>query len=340
MTGARISHSQPHGEKSPESARHLLLALRLLRRDLSADAKPRDSSVFVSISLALYANLHGATGESRIHLQGLKRILEQRPGGVAALCAATPEVGNKVRRADLELALAAGTPTLFGSQISPLPEPPYVVPPEGRRPRLTLLHPLDQLNPVVQRAMTDVLTLCNYAGRAQLSAFQYQDLVLSITQRLVDHAPLGGERPTHPLDDVCQLGLLAFMGALLNQARDRRHACSALLSGLLRTRLGMFDGETAHGRAGRYPALQLWLLFIYAVSAPESEECCNAESFVARHIRGLASVLALETWEDVAAHLCLYPWVAAFHDEPGKKLFDAARGERSDIIIDSNCTNT
>lgn len=321
LTGARISDHQAHGEKPLESARHFMLALRLLRRDLSADPEPRDSSVFVSISLALYANLQGSTRDSRIHLQGLQRILELRPGGVAALCSDTPEVGNKVRRADLELALAAGTPTLFGSQVSPLPQPPCVVPPDGPRRRFALPHPLGEAGLVIQLAMRDVLALCNYAGREQLSALQYQDLVLSITQRLVDQAPLGGERPANPLDDVCQLGLLAFMGTLLHPARNGRYVCSTLLSGLLRIRLDGLDSATV---AGGYPALNLWLLFIYAVSAPEFEQCCDVDSSVARRIRILAGTLALHTWEDVAAHLCRYPWVAAFHDEPGKKLWAAA----------------
>lgn len=320
LTGARISDRQAHGEKPLESARHFLLALRLLRRDLSADPKPRDSSVFVSISLALHANLQGSTSESRIHLRGLKRILELRPGGVTALCSGTPEVGNKVRRADVELALLAGTPTLFGPQISPLPEPPYVVPPDDRRRRFALPYPLGEASPVIQFVMRDVLALCSYAGREQLGALQYQDLVLSITQRLIDQDPLGRERPSHPLDDVCQLGLLAFMGTFLNPARNGRYACPTLLSGLLWIRLDKFDSATAY----EYPALKLWLLFIYAVSAPGFEQCCDVESSVARRIRVLASALALDTWEGVAAHLCLYPWVVAFHDEPGKKLWTAA----------------
>lgn len=324
MTGARISDRPAHSEMPPESARHFLLALRLLRRDLSADPKPRDSSVFVSISFALYANLRGSEGESRIHLQGLKHILELRPGGVAALCSDTPEVGNKVRRADLELALSAGTPTLFGSQISPLPEPPYVVPPDDRKRRPALPHPLGEASPVIQFAMGDVLALCNYAGREQLGALQYQDLVLSITQRLVDHVPLGRERPSHPLDDVCQLALLAFMGTLLNHARIRQYTCSVLLSGLLWTRLDRFDSSTGYGRAGGHPALKLWLLFIYAMSAPGFEQRYDVNPSVARRIHVLASALAVDTWEGVAAHIRLYPWVAAFHDEPGKKLWTAA----------------
>ena len=325
MTAALISPPQAARREPPrETTRHFLLALRLLRRDLGAagNSPPRDSSVFVSTSLALHANLRGSTGESRVHLGGLRRILEVRPGGVAALCSGAPEVGNKVRRADVELALAAGTRTLFGYQVSPRPEAPYVCPGDHHeRRRLAVPHPVGEASPAVQFAMADVLTLCNYSGQAQLSALHYQDLVLSITQRLVDLAPLGGNRPSQPLDDLCQLGLLAFMSTLLNEAGDRRRACSALISRLLRNRLDRDDIEIAYGRC---PQLQLWLLFIYAVWAPELKQYCDADSFVARRIRVLASFLALGTWEDVTAYLRLYPWVAEFHDEPGTKVWAAA----------------
>jgi hypothetical protein len=130
-----------------------------------------------------------------------------------------------------------------------------------------------------------------------------------------------GEWPLHPLDDVCQLGLLAFMSTVLNHTCERRSTCSTLLSDLLRTCLDRFDDEISYGRANKYLSLHLWLMFIYAVSAPEYEQCCDANLSVARRIQVLANALALETWEDVTAHLSVYPWVGAFHDKPSKKLW-------------------
>ena len=321
VTRARISHSQGYGGKSLESTQHFLLALRLLRCALSADSAPQESSLVVAISLAIYANLNGSTTEIRTHLQGVKRILELRPGGLAALCSSAPEVGNKVRRCDQELALLAGTPTLFGSQPSPLPRAPYVVPLGNRTSCVALPYPLSETSQVVRFAMTDVLALCSYAGSDRLSAFQYQDLVISILQRLIDYAPLGGERPLHPVDDLCQLGLLAFMSTVLNHTPEERSTCSTLLANLLRTRLDRFGDEMSCGRSNKYLSLHLWLMFIYAVSAPDYEQCCDANSSVAGRIQVLANALALEAWEDVAAHLSLYPWVGEFHDEPGKKLW-------------------
>jgi hypothetical protein len=333
VTRAHISHSQGYGSKSLESSRHFLLALRLLRRDLSADSKPQDSSIVVAISLAIYANLNGSASESRIHLQGLKRILELRPGGLATICSHSPEVGNKIRRADVELSLLAGTPTLFGSRPLSLPQPPYVGPLDDQMSCVTLPHTLDGISPAIQFAMTEVLALCKSAGSAQLSAFQYQDLVISILQRLIHFAPLDGERPLHPLDDVCQVGLLAFMSTILNHTREKRPTCSTLLSDLLWTCLDRLDVTTTYDQINDCLSLHLWLVFIYAVSATDYEQCCDTGSSIARRIKVLTNLLTIETWEDVAAHLNVYPWVVAIHDEPSKKLWAVSRGQMSINVI-------
>jgi hypothetical protein len=308
-------------------------AMRLLRRDLAATAEPQDSSVAVVISLAVHANLTGAVDQSRIHLHGLKRILNLRPGGLAALCSHTPELGNKIRRADLELALVVGTPTIFGSQSWPLPLPlpasPYVdVFPldDGRalRVKVALPYPLSETCVVVHSAMRDVLALCSCADSAvQLDAFQYQDLAISIFQRLVDYAPLGGLRPPHPLNDVCQLGLLAFMSTILHHTRQRQSAYTVLLSKVFWIQLDLFDNDMVSRQHNKYPSLRIWLIFIYAVSAPGYEQFCDMDSSVAQSIRTLAKTLTLGGWEDVAAHLSGYPWIAAFHNEPGKKLWES-----------------
>jgi hypothetical protein len=299
---------------------HFLSALQLLRRDVDADHKRRDSIVVVVISLAMYALINGSTSESRIHLKGLKSILESRTGGLAALRLNSPEVYNKIRRADLELALLVGTPTLFASRPLPLPNPPYVIPLNSVKSSVSLLGEVD---PAIHSVIVDVLAFCDYLSSTQLDAFEYQDLVISILQLLIDYSPLGGERPSHPLDDICQLGLLAFMSTLFHCTRDRGPACSGLLSDLLRTCLHRFNEAVIDGRATLLPSFHLWLIFIYILSTSDYEQSCDSHSSFARCIRILGTTLALETWESVVAHLKFYPWVAAIHDEPSKALWAA-----------------
>lgn len=323
MTGAHISRQLGRPNVPPEATRHFVEAMRLLRRELSTNPEPQDSSVAVIISLAIHATLTGAVDESRIHLHGLNHIVKLRPGGLAALCKALPEVGNKVRRADLHLALMAGTPTIFGSQSSPLPATPHVVPLDRKRLNATLPHPLGKTSPVLRAATRDVLALCSYAGCSQLRPFQYQDLVISIFQRLVDYSPLVGPRPPRLLDDVCQLGFLAFMSTVVHYDGQKTTACSALLSEALWTGIGRFNNDMVSSQERRNSSFSLWLIFVYAVSAPGYEQYCNASSSVARHIHALADTLTLRTWEDVIANLSVYPWISAFHDKLGKKLWES-----------------
>lgn len=326
VTRAHISDAQDRGGRSSESAWHFLQAVRLLRRDLSAISKLHDSSIVVAISLTIYANLNGSITESRMHLEGLKRLLELRPESLASLCSRAPEVGNKMRRADIELALLAGTPTIFGVQLFPLFKIPYLIPLHGRTSHVASSHPLNQTSPSIQAAITDVLALCSHAGSKQLSAFQYQDFLMSIVHRLIDFAPLSGQRPSNSLDDVCQLGLLAFMTTVRDHTREKRPTCSPLLSSLLRTHIERLVEEIASIRGDGHSSFHLWLIFVYAVSAPEFEQLCDPNSTVAQAVQSLASALVLETWEDFRAHLSLFPWVVVLHDEPSKKLWATIHG--------------
>lgn len=321
MTGAYISRQLKQRDASLDSTRHFIEAIRLLRLELSTNPVPQDSSLAVIVSLAIHANLTNTVDESRTHLRGLKHIIELRPGGLAALHAVVPEVGNKIRRADLELALTAGTTTLFGSQSSPLPATLYVVPLDEQNVTTALPPPLDETSPVLQSAIRDVLALCGYAGRAHLGAFQYQDLIISIFQRLVDYAPLTSSRALSSLDDICQLSFLAFMSTIVHHNEQRTPPYSKLLSAMLRTRLDRFKDEIAFSQANGYASLCLWLIFIFVISAPNYEECCDPTSHIARHVNTLAGTHELKTWKDVSARLSSYAWISAFHDDLGKKFW-------------------
>ncbi|ERS97091.1 hypothetical protein HMPREF1624_06420 [Sporothrix schenckii ATCC 58251] len=307
-----------------ESTHHLLQAMRLLRRDLNAVSKTQETSVIaVVISLAIRANLADAVAESRTHLQALKRIVQLRPGGLVALCAAVPELGNKIRRTDAELALRSGMPTIFGSRHLSLPAPLYHVLLGDRWQSIALPFPLQDVCIELQPAIRDILMLCSYAGRSQLGTVQYQDLVISIVQRLVDYAPLDGARPPQPLDDICQLGFLSFMTTVVHREPRKRSAYFGLLSGLFRTRLGEFYSSTSSYTASNHPELHFWLHFIYAMSASDdSAPLRRVHLPTADRIRVLGEALAIRTWEVAVAHLRVYPWVDAFHDEMGRKIWE------------------
>ena len=321
MTADYQSLYRSRSDTALASIWHLSQAMRLLHRDLGTSTVPQDSSVAVAISLTIRATLRGSTKEGRIHLLGLKRMLELRPGGLVALRVRAAELVNKIRRADMELALSEGTLTVFGSQ--PLPATDHVIPLDSRG-TFAMPYPVSEACTTVQCAMRDVLALCCYAGHAQLDPFQYQDTVISIAQRLVDYAPLGGARPSCQIDDVCQLGVMAFMATILYRIPHKRQAYTKLLNARLMARLGMFDDSKAYGHEHQYPSLRLWFVFVSALMAPEFERCRDADSAIVQNIRAVAEFLNLRSWDDTRAHLTLYPWITTFHDQPGRKLWESA----------------
>jgi hypothetical protein len=336
MIADNLSHNPGHSNKTLTSTWHFSQAMRMLHGNLSTTTEPQDSSIAVVISLAIHAKLRGATDESRIHLLGLKRIIELRHGGFAALRVHATDLGNKIRRADVELALLAGTSTVFGSQ--PLPETQYVFSLDDRGV-FAMPYPFSEACSTVQCATHDILTLCSYAGCAHLDAFQYQDIVTSIFQRLVDYVPLGYARPQRMIDDTCQLGLIAFMTTILYRDNQKRLFYTVSLSKLLRRQMSRFDFNGAYEQEDQYPQLRLWLLFIYAFSTSEYDRCCGVNSAVAQDIRAVAKVLNLRRWEDALANVSVYPWIPAFHDESGKKLWDSANYGLGDIDSFVKSTN-
>ncbi|KAK3934277.1 hypothetical protein QBC46DRAFT_236982, partial [Diplogelasinospora grovesii] len=324
MTASYLSLIRGHpGDETLEAARHFTQAMRLLYHDLAINTVPRDSSVGVVISLAIHANLTGAVRESRIHFDGLQKMLDLRPGGLAALRVQNRELCNKIRRADMELALLTGTTTTFGQlqlQLQPAPPLCLLLSPQGQY-GINLPCPFDQTHPVLQHAALDILALCNTAGQQLLDAYQYQDVVISIVQRLLDFAPLGSKRAQlAALDDVCQLGLLAFMTTVIYPHGRVLSIYSALLSRLLRERLN--EDDTVQLQS---PPLCLWLVFVYAFMTRDEQQQQKDEErlrFVAHQICALARTLRLGTWEEARAQILdQFPWVAALHDAPGKELW-------------------
>jgi len=321
MATEYMSIRRGDGEKPLTSTWHFSEAMRLLRLDLDAASGPQDPSIAVVVSFAIHARLRGSMRESGIHLLGLKRMLELRPGGLAALRTRAPELGNKIRRADIELAMLTGTSTIFGSLI--LPAASHVIPLEpGQRSPPALPPPFNEACPPMQYAMHDGLSLCSYAGRADLEPFQYQDMVNSVLQRLLDYAPLGDVRPTELIDNICQLGLIAFMTTVIYRVGQKRSIYMVRASKLLHEQIFACNNSSKVSlKVNQHPPLRLWLAFIYAFSAPQDTQGSESTTTAIQNIQEATNILGLKTWEDTLSHLTRYPWVAPFHDEPGKKLW-------------------
>ena len=319
ITAGYLSRELTQVEHDRTSIWHFSEAMRLLRNDLDNQKWSLESFVGIIMSLAIHAKLKGSLDECRVHLFGLQHVLEQRFGGSALLQTCEFELINKVRRTDIELALMTGLPTVWHGRSSP--EPPYLVPLNGEAFEVPGL--FKNTSWMVQYCLIDVQTLSSWAGLGELHGFYYQSLVIDILQRLLDFAPLSSARPQLYLDDISQLGLLAFILTILYPVKTKRLLYSDLLAKLMRDRLyGLY--EPMHGWAsGSCLQLRFWLTMCYTMVISEDDDA--ADMIVAQlEMRVLATDLGLRDWELAKECLEIYPWIGILHDDIGRQVWDSA----------------
>lgn len=143
-----------------------------------------------------------------------------------------------------------------------------------------------------------------------MEGLQYQDIMTSICQRLLDYAPLRGPRP-QVLDDVWHLGLLAFMTTFVYATGSLREIYSNLLHPMLRDRVASIAD---------HPRLQVWLLFICGLTV-------HGDRWPLQQLREAVKENGLRTWEDAKAFLQPYPWIGVVNDGPGKALWAEVAGQ-------------
>lgn len=301
MTATYVSIFRKPETETLEATRHFSQTLRLVNRDLSTATTPKDPTVAVVVSLAIHSNLTGEFDKSRIHLDGLQQMLNIRPGGLLRLRETNHSLMLKICRTDMDLAMLQGTGTRFGSLVAPTQSAAVASLLSGSR---ILPSPLEQLCPILQTITQDVLILCRRPGRAKMGALQFQDVLTSIYQRLLDYAPLRGPRP-QPLDDLWHLGLLAFTTTIVHPMGCLRNIYSNLLHPMLR--------DCVNNLAG-YPKLQFWLLYICGLTM-------HGDRWPIPKLQKAVKETGLRTWEETKAFLRPYPWIGMVNDGPGKALW-------------------
>jgi hypothetical protein len=301
-------------DREHDGANYLAKTLRLVSRNLSSETVPDDATLAVIVSLTMQANHSGNVRSGAIHLSGLQRILSLRPGGAHGLMVPPfRTLMQKMCRADVEHAILEGSATRFGQErlidhdgVFSVPEVPRLPIPAG---------PLANLNPVLREITMDALVLSKCPGAVKLDPCRYQDMLISLSQRLLDFRPIGGvDGPSGGLNDAWQLGLLTFVTTVHYPVGGVRLATYDLLLDRLRRRLNDVDLVMVPGLA----AVRMWMLVMYSISMLAAGE---DRRWVVPQIRKLADELGLALWEDARTCLATFPWVAVAHDEPGRDLW-------------------
>ncbi|TVY64396.1 hypothetical protein Focb16_v015795 [Fusarium oxysporum f. sp. cubense] len=297
--------------ESIEATRHFSQALRLMNPRLSQPASAqKDSNIAIIISLAIHSNITQNLTASTMHLQGLENLLTFRPGGISDIRECNRALLHKICRTDIELAVAQGTRTRFGNAgLTAAAAGPI----SARNPP----YPLNQMSELLRQITRELLALCRRPGKAKMSGLQYQDVLISMWQRLVDFAPLSGARPQDLMDDVWQLALLAFLVTVTWSASYLKSVHCKLLHKLLREHI---KNRSLLTKGEEYRPLWLWIVFVYGLSLTNGD--CG--TLVLDEIREASNLLEIRNWEEARAKVKPFPWIGIVHNVPGRALWEAA----------------
>ena len=303
MTATYLSLFQKPETETLEATRHFSQTLRLINHDLG-QPNVKESTIAVVVTLIIHSNLIGDGNKSQIHLDGLERVLAVRPGGLPKLGQVNRSLMHKICRTDVDVAMLQGTATRFGSLMAPTRG--VIVTSLLKGSIRNLPSPLIQLCSPLRSITQDVLALCRQPGRSRMEPFHYQDILISISQRLLDFAPLKERRPPNMLDDVWHLGLLAFVTTIIYPTGCLREVHCTHLHYRLRDCVDLTMG---------YPSIYIWLVFMCGLTVSEDE------TWPIEKLRESARY-STKKWEQVKASLQPFPWISVVHDSPGKAFWE------------------
>ena len=326
MTGTYLQllyGQNPQSVAALEAPRHFAQSIYLINRDLSSSTELKPSTIAVVTSLTIHANLTGALKESRVHLDGLTRMVNLFSGGLSGLRDNNSPLVQKICRTDIEVALREGTVTKFGS------DPAMIRAAASASARLNangrsgvrLDGPLIRPCATLQYIIKDILALCECArdGWQKLEPHEYQDAVITVFHRLIGFSPLRDSRPLPLLDDTWHIGLLAFMTTIFHAHVTHRALYSDILTHKLRSHL--LDEELAKDTQDQ--RFRFWLFFVYNLCMPENFD----GRWLVPQVTMLIQQLKFTSWAQAKASLGNFPWIDLLHDPPSRKLWELAMPE-------------
>ncbi|KAH7165428.1 hypothetical protein EDB81DRAFT_779219 [Dactylonectria macrodidyma] len=308
MTATFLTLFHKPGSETLEATRHWSQAIQLINRKLSQTADLSDSTLAVVLSLAIHSNMTNDPSRGLMHFNGLQRILSLRPGALTSLQDMDRSLAQKIYRTDIDIALMEGTPTRLGGL-------GLVTSTTVCKAGRALAYPLNQTCAPLKQFTQEIMAFCRRPGKVKTAGLDYQNLLIWLWQGLLDFAPLRGERPRNPLDDLWQLGLLAFLATVAHPLEAVRDIHTALLQEMLRDRV---ERDVLRPLGADYGPLRFWVGFMCGLLTSE-----RPEMHLYSHTRTLASELDLNTWEDAKACLQSFPWVSVAHGKPGKEMWDS-----------------
>ncbi|WDK12698.1 hypothetical protein CGRA01v4_03978 [Colletotrichum graminicola] len=300
-------------------------AFALVNQRLSGPESTSDQTIALVCMLVCQESIRGDLERYRTHLLGLTRMVELR-GGIHVL-EEKDDVVHKIFRADIQYALHAETPPLYGYDSMPQRIVQHISQAGAslQRPLAAIFCTAEPSTRHMVHELDDIsIVLSSCGNKWKLTAHEFSATILSLGYRLLrvrDH----GSRGPDATQDACLLGVMCFYSSLLLQLGRQRHLVYAKLSCQLKTSLhGLLYGY-------HHPYLRstiMWLLMVGSISVFEKEDDVWLLPALAR----VSGSTDLGSWEEICKRLMEYPWIGSVHDGQGERVWDRAQRYRLDAI--------
>jgi len=301
--------------QSAEYRLHMVRAMRLINDKLSSTNAVADTNMAGVIALCLLSSVREQPLQTKIHFDGLCRMIELR-GGMDELVN-IPALIEKTRRIDIDLALQLGGATKLGRSAKTLDAivPIFSSPAfEVRSPLINAVRNADLKVFAAAQDTMKVNRLFNSGVAAKkLGAHAFQDLITTTCYRLLEIRPIGASRSDmHPVANTVHLALISFMTTFLVQIGRQRRPRYELLA-----RKFMKALDNPKFRAAVDPATHLWLLVIAGVSVFNKDD----RVWLQPRLSEAAEQFGCTDWTFARRLLGKYPWIGDLHDQPASEIW-------------------
>lgn len=157
----------------------------------------------------------------------------------------------------------------------------------------------------------DVSHVLNVNGSCnQLDPFSFQEILISVTTRLLHAYPLEAIGPKDEVDNLCYLCILALVTTMFIRGGVHHQEYYHLLARRLRASILHIAIDNQD--------LRLWVYYVAKIAIIDKT---SDFMWLEPLQRSLAIDARFTSLSEVRQVLMRYPWIKYFHDEPTEKVF-------------------
>lgn len=154
---------------------------------------------------------------------------------------------------------------------------------------------------------------------SRLDPLDFSEQAFQLIHRLIDFASLQGKRPSHPLDDLLQLTLLAMMTTSLpNYTIDELRY--ELLAKQLKRAILRYEATTDNDYE-----LLIWAIFVGRVSILPRDQ----DYWIAPALLRASQQAQIHEWPEVRRSLSRHCWIHTLHDTVALRIWEKVNKTRA-----------